>query len=180
MPVTVIGAAVNGANTKLPPSVYALGDGRVDAQDELSDERRLLRGTTRARREVVMTYQKTIGRAANRCRAGLSAKSGGLSRCRRRGGRGRGFCRPARRVVAPGKNPNASVRDKEFIKYVFDKNGFSVTALNNYLNCPWKYFYITCSAFRARRKTSKIRHRHPCRSEGFFDNRLSSSGISCG
>ncbi len=30
---------------------------------------------------------------------------------------------------------------KEFIRELFRERGFSVTALNNYLDCPWKYFY---------------------------------------
>ncbi len=28
-----------------------------------------------------------------------------------------------------------------FVKQIFLKQGFSVTALNNYLECPWRYFY---------------------------------------
>jgi DNA helicase-2/ATP-dependent DNA helicase PcrA len=32
--------------------------------------------------------------------------------------------------------------DKEFLRELFKRRGFSVTALNNYLACPWKYFYV--------------------------------------
>ncbi len=35
----------------------------------------------------------------------------------------------------------ASIKDKELIKEIFTKHGLSVTAFNNYLECPWKYFY---------------------------------------
>ncbi|MBP6886116.1 MAG: ATP-dependent helicase [Candidatus Pacebacteria bacterium] len=31
--------------------------------------------------------------------------------------------------------------DKEFLNELFARHGLSVTALNNYLKCPWKYFY---------------------------------------
>src|SRR6185436_12677755 len=31
--------------------------------------------------------------------------------------------------------------DKEFVGELFYSQAFSVTALNNYLSCPWKYFY---------------------------------------
>ncbi len=31
--------------------------------------------------------------------------------------------------------------DKQFLNELFLSRGFSVTALNNYLNCPWSYFY---------------------------------------
>ena len=30
----------------------------------------------------------------------------------------------------------------EFLRSLFDKHGLSSTALNNYIECPWKYFYI--------------------------------------
>ena len=31
--------------------------------------------------------------------------------------------------------------EQQFVNELFDKQGFSPTALNNYLECPWKYFY---------------------------------------
>jgi len=34
-----------------------------------------------------------------------------------------------------------SVVDKEYLKELFTEQGLSVTALNNYLECPWNYFY---------------------------------------
>ncbi len=34
-----------------------------------------------------------------------------------------------------------TLKDKELILEIFMKNGLSATALNNYLKCPWKYFY---------------------------------------
>jgi len=33
------------------------------------------------------------------------------------------------------------LRDKEFLNQLFEQQGISVTALNNYLECPWAYFY---------------------------------------
>jgi len=44
------------------------------------------------------------------------------------------FARPA--ITKPG------VKDKEFLNQLFQKYGLSVTALNNYLECPWRYFYV--------------------------------------
>lgn len=32
-------------------------------------------------------------------------------------------------------------KEKEFLNKLFLEHGLSVTALNNYLNCPWSYFY---------------------------------------
>jgi len=34
-----------------------------------------------------------------------------------------------------------SLKEKEFLNQLFIKNGLSVTALNNYLTCPWRYFF---------------------------------------
>ena len=42
---------------------------------------------------------------------------------------------PGRKVVIP------PINDKEFLNGVFLDQGLSVTALNNFLNCPWNYFY---------------------------------------
>ncbi len=34
-----------------------------------------------------------------------------------------------------------TIKEKEFLNELFIKNGLSVTALNNYLECPWNYFF---------------------------------------
>ena len=34
-----------------------------------------------------------------------------------------------------------TIKEKAFLNQLFLKNGLSVTALNNYLVCPWKYFF---------------------------------------
>lgn len=40
---------------------------------------------------------------------------------------------------APARVPE--LKDKEFLNELFRAQGISVTALNNYLKCPWAYFY---------------------------------------
>ncbi len=42
--------------------------------------------------------------------------------------------------LAETKKPE--LMDKEFLNALFDQQGISVTALNNYLECPWHYFYV--------------------------------------
>src|SRR3989344_1871975 len=44
-------------------------------------------------------------------------------------------------LYAPVKLHTPNIKDKEFIGELFEKYGLSVTALNNYLECPWRYFY---------------------------------------
>jgi len=43
--------------------------------------------------------------------------------------------KPGSKVAVP------PIHDKEFLNNIFLDQGLSVTALNNYLNCPWSYFY---------------------------------------
>lgn len=40
-----------------------------------------------------------------------------------------------------------NIEEKEFISRMFSEREFSVTALNNYLECPWKYFYLNLFRF---------------------------------
>ena len=39
------------------------------------------------------------------------------------------------------KNSKSSLLDQDFVRELFQSQPLSVTALNNYLSCPWKYFY---------------------------------------
>lgn len=41
----------------------------------------------------------------------------------------------------PKINSGIIPEDKKFLNEIFLSQGFSVTALNNYLKCPWSYFY---------------------------------------
>lgn len=43
--------------------------------------------------------------------------------------------------MAGKKLPIPPLRDKKYLNQVFLEQGLSVTALNNYLDCPWNYFY---------------------------------------
>lgn len=48
-----------------------------------------------------------------------------------------------REILFNQKNNQApTLKEGELIKDLFERRGFSVTALNNYLNCPWRYFYL--------------------------------------
>jgi DNA helicase-2/ATP-dependent DNA helicase PcrA len=40
-----------------------------------------------------------------------------------------------------GEKKTPDLADKEFLNALFEAQGISVTALNNYLECPWAYFY---------------------------------------
>ncbi len=42
---------------------------------------------------------------------------------------------------APPPEKKPELHDKEFLNALFEEQGLSPTALNNYLACPWQYFY---------------------------------------
>lgn len=43
---------------------------------------------------------------------------------------------------APAEPKKPELKDKKFLGALFEEQGLSVTALNNYLECPWHYFYV--------------------------------------
>lgn len=45
-------------------------------------------------------------------------------------------------VFAPRIRQAVSFTDRDYIRNLFLEQGFSVTALNNYLKCPWDYFFV--------------------------------------
>jgi DNA helicase-2/ATP-dependent DNA helicase PcrA len=69
------------------------------------------------------------------------------------------------------------LKNQEFIKELFEHNGLSVTALNNYLECPWKYFYTNL----LRIPRAKVKHQmygtaiHAALKD-FFDKGITSTG----
>lgn len=45
-------------------------------------------------------------------------------------------------LFAEVKSLPSPIKEREFIAELFRTRGLAVTALNNYLECPWKYFYV--------------------------------------
>lgn len=43
--------------------------------------------------------------------------------------------------LMPITTPQSPIGDREYLRERFIRQGLSATALNNYLTCPWKYFY---------------------------------------
>ncbi len=44
---------------------------------------------------------------------------------------------------SPRRPAEPRLEDRAFLREVFRRRGFSATGLNNYLECPWKYFYLS-------------------------------------
>jgi len=51
------------------------------------------------------------------------------------------YSRQKESAFSEAKSAGADIKDKEYLKKIFFEQGLSVTAINNYLNCPWNYFF---------------------------------------
>jgi len=132
---------------RLPARVYKLlpvGDGDTPIVDsESDDERRLFYvALTRAKREVTITYSRTGPGGREQVPSAFVAA-----------------IRPELKVeldtseikdelnsqqnllLAPSVERTQSDSDQAFVREIFLAQGLSVSALNNYLECPWQYFY---------------------------------------
>ncbi len=111
--------------------------------DEIEDERRLFYvALTRARKGVVISYSSV----------GLDAKQQIPSQFIDEIGEEfkqlldvasfeADFLSHKEIILSPTVSAEPDLKNKEFIKGLFLEKGLSPTALNNYLKCPWRYFY---------------------------------------
>ncbi|MFA5290893.1 MAG: ATP-dependent DNA helicase [Candidatus Paceibacterota bacterium] len=107
------------------------------------DERRLFYvALTRARQTVIITYSRTDtnkrellpSQFIGELRADLVEKKGSAKYEKE-------LADHREILFAPRETHGASVKDKEFVRELFRERGLAVTHLNNYLKCPWNYFY---------------------------------------
>ncbi len=129
---------------KLPDAVYSLtGKAFKDKADD-GDERRLFYvALTRAKKSVSIIYSKDAAskgealpsRFVEEINSEFVEKVDTEPYEKEFDSRRETVFAP-RRAVGPG------LKDKEFVRELFLKKGLSVTELNNYLKCPWRYFYV--------------------------------------
>lgn len=127
----------------LPSAVYALSNTEVEEGSSLDDERRLFYvAMTRARHRVLVTYAREASDGRERLPS-VFLEEIGADRLTERNTRTVEdlFMEDRDIVFAPRIRSGADIKDTTFIKELFARRGLSVTALNNYLNCPWRYFY---------------------------------------
>ncbi|MDB5238845.1 MAG: UvrD/REP helicase, helicase / ATP-dependent helicase PcrA [Candidatus Parcubacteria bacterium] len=114
-----------------------------EASDAVADERRLFYvALTRARTAVYITFAAlgSDGRDQLPCQF-ISEIDAELKQEDKVEGKVRPpVFRAAPSALADGLLPDA--RGKEYLKKLFLERGLSVTDLNNYLECPWKYFFV--------------------------------------
>lgn len=126
---------------RLPSSV--VGE-RVSRYEHNDDERRLFYvAVTRARKDVFISYAKSDEKG----KAQLPSQFLGevLPHLREEGDSKayeNSFEDEKQLLFEERVRTPWSVFEVEYLRHLFLKRGFSATALNNFLSCPWKYFYV--------------------------------------
>ena len=133
-------------NIKLPEQIYSLLD-KIDEDfvgDDDEDERSLFYvAITRAKKNVTITYAEKNSEGREKLASIFVqeikpeyTKVFKLDKTE---------IKPEEEnsIIEFSEDSDASstIKEKEFLNQLFIKNGLSVTALNNYLSCPWKYFF---------------------------------------
>ncbi|MBP9822067.1 MAG: ATP-dependent helicase [Candidatus Pacebacteria bacterium] len=127
----------------LPDRVFALAGDIPEKGTSEDDERRLFYvSLTRARKEVAITYASENSGGQQQLPTQFIAEikpelveAIDTDTIQKELSRQKDFM-----FTAPiEKEPD--IKNKEFIKRIFTTYGLSVTGLNNYLTCPWNYFY---------------------------------------
>jgi DNA helicase-2/ATP-dependent DNA helicase PcrA len=141
---------------KLVPAVYlpakapALPAGRLasegglnETDDQEADERRLFYvALTRAKQEVLISYSQTSESGRDLVPSSFIAEiKPELKAEIDTTDFNKKWEEDKAIIFAPATKSSVSLRNQEFIKELFLAQGLSVSALNNYLTCPWQYFY---------------------------------------
>lgn len=128
---------------ELPFEIFSLSGKKGNNEEKNSDERRLFYvALTRAKKEVDITYftKNNQGKDLLACQFIQEIRPELITehdskKIEEEYDNAKDF------KFLPKKSPSERIQDREFIQNLFLQQGFSVTALNNYIACPWKYFY---------------------------------------
>ncbi len=119
---------------KLSPNVFSLTGKKIEEKDPNDDERRLFYvALTRARKKVFIScFKKDLDQKEKLPSLFLKDIKKDLLNFN---------CRQEEKKIFRSFKKEKPIKDKDLILNLFQKRGLSVTGLNNYLSCPWKYFY---------------------------------------
>jgi DNA helicase II / ATP-dependent DNA helicase PcrA len=127
----------------LPPAVYSLsGDVMPESRSEDDARRIFYVALSRARKHVVITYPREDddGKELLPSQFITEIKPDLTEEINVREFEEKRVLESAKRFES-GTYPVHDLKDKEFVRALFISHGMSVSALNNYLVCPWRYFY---------------------------------------
>ncbi|MFH0804201.1 MAG: ATP-dependent DNA helicase [Candidatus Zambryskibacteria bacterium] len=129
---------------KLVPLVYSLNkDAKPEDRNNIDDERRLFYvALTRAKKTVLITYasQDENGKEVLVSPFVLELREDKREKIDTEKYEEKMSEKPED-MMAERISNKATEIDKKFVAELFKSETLSVTALNNYLDCPWKYFY---------------------------------------
>lgn len=119
---------------------YRAGSDTVIASDE-EDERRLFYvALTRARVGAYVSYAATAPDGRDRVPSRFVEEI--RDECRVEAtGEELGYTGKRPPLFVERQGIHGSAKYREFVRQTFNERGISATALNNYLTCPWKWFY---------------------------------------
>lgn len=127
---------------KLPENILGALEGAAAAQSKDDDDRRLFYvALTRARKGVSISYSRHSPEGKEQLPAQFIEEIADDWKEMQGTDFENEFMKTKEILFAPKKITGPSIHDQEFIRQLFEKRGLSVTGLNNYLTCPWKYFY---------------------------------------
>ncbi len=129
---------------KLPRKIYAILEDAETTLEKDDDERNLFYvAITRAKKEIFITWSGTgrNGREQLPSQFINDIKPELIAPCDAEPyEKEYAAHREVEFAPAPAREPELA--NKEFLNRLFEERGLSVTALNNYLECPWRYFYV--------------------------------------
>jgi len=130
---------------KLPKQVYSLSKKIQESFSEKTDEdeRNLFYvAITRAKKQVLITYaeQNQDGKQQLPCQFIEEIKKEFIEKINVSQNEEE-FNQHKDIEFAPIISIKPVIKEKSFLNQIFYEQGLSITALNNYIECPWKYFY---------------------------------------
>lgn len=133
------------AELKLPPSVWRVVEKITDdlSTTTEADMRNLFYvAVTRAKHEAIITWpeRKADGKEQSPSMfvlaiPGKYKKAGDVATWERL------YLKDRNMRLTPQQTPPA-LASREYLRTLFRQSGLSVTALNNYLTCPWRYYFL--------------------------------------
>ncbi len=109
-------------------------------ESDISDERRLFYVVlTRAKKEIVITYAThgTSGRELLPSQFLAEIDPTLIHK-----GADETKFPNVQTTIGPTPESELDIKSREYLSGIFLEHGFSVSALNNYLDCPWKFFFL--------------------------------------
>jgi DNA helicase-2/ATP-dependent DNA helicase PcrA len=138
--VFIFGAVDGRWGNKRSPEHFTLpiqGKGLL-TMDASEDERRLFYvALTRAKKSVTISYAKQTAEGKERLRSQFVEEIDGtfLKEYQTES-------RTNPRIMEDSQGyPGVDLKDKEYLQKLFLEQGLNVTAINNFLTCPWRYFF---------------------------------------